>query len=136
MIANILRWLTLDVESEGQVVTIDLQKDLFYWANSIAKEERWESFSDLINVSLKHFKDNYKSIIKELKVIQQERYQRKREYKEAVKEEKEEEKVIDLIPKRKKEDLELKMLQVKHLIAHLRPMKKSLQKKQIKAHKK
>jgi len=108
IIANILRWLTLDVESEGQVVTIDLQKDLFYWANSIAKEERWESFSDLINVSLKHFKDNYNSIIKELKEIQQERYQRKHEYKEAVKEEKEEEeeKVIDLIPKRKKEDLE------------------------------
>jgi len=111
MIANILRWLTLDVESEGQVVTIDLQKDLFYWANSIAKEERWESFSDLINVSLKHFKDNYNSIIKELKEVQQERYQRKQEYKEAVKEEKEEaeeaeEKVIDLIPKRKKEDLE------------------------------
>jgi hypothetical protein len=88
------------------VVTIDLQKDLFYWANSIAKEERWGSFSDLINVSLKHFKDNYNSIIKELKDIQQERYQRKQEYKEAVKEEKEEEKVIDLIPKRKKEDLE------------------------------
>ena len=106
MIANILRWLTLDVESEGQVVTIDLQKDLFYWANSVAKEERWESFSDLINVSLKHFKDNYNSIIKELKDIQQERYQRKKEYKEAAKEEKEEEKVIDLIPKRKKEDLE------------------------------
>jgi len=106
IIANILRWLTLDVESEGQVVTIDLQKDLFYWANSIAKEERWESFSDLINVSLKHFKDNYKSIMKELKEIQQERYQRKQEYKEAVKEEKEEEKVLDLIPKRKKEDLE------------------------------
>ncbi len=106
IIANILRWLTLDVESEGQVVTIDLQKDLFYWANSIAKEERWGSFSDLINVSLKHFKDNYNSIIKELKDIQQERYQRKQEYKEAVKEEKEEEKVIDLIPKRKKEDLE------------------------------
>ncbi len=106
MIANILRWLTLDVESEGQVVTIDLQKDLFYWANSVTKEERWESFSDLINVSLKHFKDNYNSIIKELKDIQQERYQRKKEYKEAAKEEKEEEKVIDLIPKRKKEDLE------------------------------
>lgn len=106
MIANILRWLTLDVESEGQVVTIDLQKDLFYWANSIAKEEKWESFSDLINVSLKHFKDNYNSIIKELKDIQKERYQRKQEYKEAAKEEKEEEKVIDLIPKRKKEDLE------------------------------
>jgi len=110
LIANILRWLTLDVNSEGQVVTIDLQKDLFYWANSIAKEERWESFSDLVNVSLKHFKDNYNSIMKELKEIQQERYQKKQEYKEAVKEEKEEEKeeekVIDLIPKRKKEDLE------------------------------
>jgi hypothetical protein len=50
IIANILRWLTLDVNSEGQVITIDLQKDLFYWANSIVKEERWENFSDLINV--------------------------------------------------------------------------------------
>ncbi len=106
IIANILRWLTLDVDSEGQVITIDLQKDLFYWANSIVKEKRWESFSDLVNVSLKHFKDNYKSIMNELKEIQQERYQRKKEYKEAIKEEKEEEKVLDLIPKRKKEDLE------------------------------
>ena len=106
MIANILRWLTLDVESEGQVVTIDLQKDLFYWANSIVKEKRWDNLSDLVNVSLKHFKDNYNSIIKELKEVLQERYQRKQEHKEAVKEEKEEEKVIDLIPKRKKEDLE------------------------------
>jgi Arc/MetJ-type ribon-helix-helix transcriptional regulator len=108
IIANILRWLTLDVESEGQVVTIDLQKDLFYWANSIVKEKRWNNLSDLVNVGLKHFKDNYNSIIKELKEVQQERYQRKREYKEAAKEEKEEaeEKVIDLIPKRKKEDLE------------------------------
>ena len=106
IIANILRWLTLDVESEGQVVTIDLQKDLFYWANSIVKEKRWDNLSDLVNVSLKHFKDNYNSIIKELKEVLQERYQRKQEHKEAVKEEKEEEKVIDLIPKRKKEDLE------------------------------
>jgi len=106
LITNILRWLTLDVDSLGQVITIDLQKDLFYWANSIVKEKRWESFSDLVNVSLKHFKDNYKSIMKELKEIQKERYQKKQEFKEAVKEEGEEEKVIDLIPKRKKEDLE------------------------------
>lgn len=106
IIANILRWLTLDVNSEGQVITIDLQKDLFYWADSIVKEKRWNNLSDLVNVSLKHFKDNYNSIIKELKEVQQERYQKKQEYKEAVKEEKEEEKVIDLIPKRKKEDLE------------------------------
>ena len=106
IIANILRWLTLDVNSEGQVITIDLQKDLFFWADSIVKEKRWENFSDLVNVSLKHFKDNYSSIMKELKEIQKERYQRKQEYKEAEKEEKEEEKVIDLIPKRKKEDLE------------------------------
>ena len=105
IIANILRWLTLDVNSEGQVITIDLQKDLFFWADSIVKEKRWENFSDLVNVSLKHFKDNYSSIMKELKEIQKERYQRKKEYKEAEKEE-EEEKVIDLIPKRKKEDLE------------------------------
>ncbi len=109
IIANILRWLTLDVNSEGQVITIDLQKDLFFWADSIVKEKRWENFSDLVNVSLKHFKDNYSSIMKELKEIQKERYQRKQEYKEAEKEEEEEEeeeKVIDLIPKRKKEDLE------------------------------
>ena len=106
IIANILRWLTSDVNSEGQVITIDLHKDLFHWANSIVKEKRWENFSDLVNVSLKHFKDNYNSIIKELKEIQKERSQKKQEYKDAVKEEKEEEKVIDLIPKRKQEDLE------------------------------
>ncbi|MFX0048351.1 MAG: hypothetical protein ACFE8G_09305, partial [Candidatus Hermodarchaeota archaeon] len=59
---------------------------------------------DLINVSLKYFKDNYKTIMKDLENKQLERYQIAPEPKEVIKES-EEEKVIDLIPKRKKEDL-------------------------------
>ncbi|MHA1478162.1 MAG: hypothetical protein ACTSPU_08180 [Promethearchaeota archaeon] len=105
IIANILRWLTLDITAEGKVITIDIQRDLFHWANYIVKRKRWENFSDLINVSLKYFKDNYKTIIKELENKQQDRYQITPTPKKVVKE-KEEEKVIDLIPKRKKEDID------------------------------
>ena len=105
IIANILRWLTLDVTAEGKVITIDIQRDLFHWADSVVKRKKWESFSDLFNVSLKYFKDNYKAIMKELENKQQDRYQRTPTTKKVLKE-KEEDKVIDLIPKRKKEDLE------------------------------
>ena len=105
IIANILRWLTLDITAEGKVITIDIQRDLFHWANYIVKRKRWENFSDLINVSLKYFKDNYKTIIKELENKQQDRYQITPTPKKVVKK-KEEEKVIDLIPKRKKEDID------------------------------
>lgn len=104
IIANILRWLTLDISAEGKIITIDIQRDLFHWANSVVKKKNWDNFSDLINVSLKYFKDNYKTIMKDLENKQLERYQIVTEPKEVIKES-EEEKVIDLIPKRKKEDL-------------------------------
>jgi len=108
IIANILRWLTTDVSSEGKVITINLQKDLFHWLDSILKQKNWENFSDIINVSLKYFKDNYKEIITEYEAIQQERMEKKKaqlKIKEEKAEEIKEEEVIDLIPQRKKEDL-------------------------------
>ena len=105
IIANILRWLTLDITNEGKVVTVDLQRDLFHWGQLIVKQKRWENLSDIINVSLKYFKDNYKTIMKELKTVQHDRYQRKQEKKTKVKEP-EEEDIISLLPKRKKEDLD------------------------------
>jgi len=105
IIANILRWLTLDITAEGKIITIDIQRDLFHWADYIVSKKKWENVSDLINVSLKYFKDNYKTIMKELENKQQDRYQRTPAPKKVVKE-KEEEKVIELIPKRKIEDLE------------------------------
>ena len=105
IIANILRWLTLDITYEGKVVTIDLQRDLFHWGNTIVKQKRWENLSDIINVSLKYFKENYKTIMKELETVQHDRYQRKQEKKTKIKEPEEEE-VISLLPKRKKEDLD------------------------------
>ncbi|MFW9938434.1 MAG: hypothetical protein ACFFD5_12355 [Candidatus Thorarchaeota archaeon] len=105
VIANILRWLTMDIQLEGKVITIDLQKDLFHWADSLLSEKNWENISDVVNVSLKYFKDHYKEIIKELEDIQKDRLERRR-VKELAKEETSEEEVIDLIPSRKKEDLE------------------------------
>ncbi len=114
IIANILRWLTLDVTAEGKVITIEIQRDLFHWADSIVKRKKWENFSDVLNVSLKYFKDNYKTIIKELESKQQERYQIKTQPKKVVKKE-EEEKVIDLIPKRKEEDLDDILSAIEHI---------------------
>ena len=105
IIANILRWLTLDITAEGKVITIEIQRDLFHWADSIVKRKKWENFSDVINVSLKFFKDNYKTIMKELESKQVERYQIKPEPEKVVKK-KEEEKIINLIPKRKVKDLD------------------------------
>jgi len=105
IIANILRWLTLDISYEGKVITLDLQRDLFHWGQSIVKQKRWGNLSDVINVSLKYFKDNYKTIMKELETVQHDRYQRKQEKKTTIKEP-EEVDVISLLPKRKKEDLD------------------------------
>jgi len=105
IIANILRWLTLDVSYEGKVITIDIQRDLFHWGDSIVKQKRWNNLSDVINVSLKYFKDNYKTIMKELETVQHDRYQRKQVKKTKIKEPEEEE-VMSLLPKRKKEDLD------------------------------
>ena len=102
---NILRWLTLDVSAEGIVITIEIQRDLFHWADSLLKKKKWENFSDVLNVGLKYLKDNYEAIMKELESKQVERYQIKPGAKK-VETLKEEEKVIDLIPKRKVEDLD------------------------------
>jgi len=101
-IANILRWLTLDISSEGKVITIDLQRNLFHWASSIIKEDNWLNFSDIINVSMKYFKDNYKEIMKEFKEEQKKRIEM-RKIEES--EQKIDDEVLELIPKRKKEDL-------------------------------
>ena len=101
-IANILRWLTLDISSEGKVITIDLQRNLFHWASSIIKEDNWLNFSNIINVSMKYFKDNYKEIMKEFKDQQKERIEMR---KTEEPEQKVDDEVLELIPKRKKEDL-------------------------------
>jgi hypothetical protein len=110
LLANILRWLTSDLKSEGKVITIDIQKDLYHWADSVIAQKNWDNFSDLINVSLKYFKDHYKTIIKELESIREERVKRKQEFmateQKREKIENQEEEVIELIPQRKREDLE------------------------------
>ncbi|MFX0076082.1 MAG: hypothetical protein ACFE96_11605 [Candidatus Hermodarchaeota archaeon] len=105
IIANILRWLTLDVAAEGKVLTIEIQRDLFHWAESLVIKKKWDNFSDVLNVSLKYFKDNYKTVMKELENKQEDRYIITSKPKIVIKEN-EEEKVIELVPKRKVEDLE------------------------------
>ena len=110
LIANILSWLTGTLESEGKPVTIELNLDLFYWVEKIIKEEKWEGISDLINVSLKYFKDNYLEIIEEIKKIRQEKLKKRKAYEKAradADKEISEEKILEKIPiiERKKEDL-------------------------------
>lgn len=111
LIANIISWLTGAIESEGKPVTIELNLDLFYWAENIVKKEKWEGISDLINVSLKYFKDNYQEIIEEIKKIRSEKLEKRKAYEKAKKEVEEElteEKILEKVPviERKKEDLE------------------------------
>ncbi|MHA1195721.1 MAG: hypothetical protein ACTSRH_06985 [Promethearchaeota archaeon] len=97
IIASILSWLILDVHSERKVITIELQRDLFHWIDSIVKKDNWDNFSDLINVSLKYFKDHYKEIIHQFKEKKKELQKRleKRSTKEV---EEKEENVIEKVP--------------------------------------
>jgi len=112
LIANILNFLIGSLESEGKPVTIELNLDLYYWVKEIVRKEKWDNVSDLINVSLKYFKDNYTEIINEIKKLRLERIKKKEAY-EKVTNEKErkdntEEEVLEKVPVivRKKEDLE------------------------------
>jgi len=112
LIANILSFLTGSLDSEGKPVTIELNLDLYYWAENIVKQEKWDNISDLINVSLKYFKDNYSEIIKEIKKLRLERLEKRKAYEKTLEEKEKkvivEDKVIDKVPVlvRKKEDLE------------------------------
>jgi len=106
IIANILRWLTVGAYSEGKVITVNLLLEFYYWIDAIIKEDKWESISDVINLSLKHFKDNYSSIVKSLKETRKELLEKKKEYEKAKKTETVEDKIIEMVPDRKREDLE------------------------------
>ena len=112
LIANILSFLIGSLDSEGKPVTIELSMDLYDWADNIIKKEKWDNVSDLINVSLNYFKDNYNEIIKETKKIRQERLEKRKAYEKTVKEEVKkaimEDQVFEKVPviERKKEDLE------------------------------
>ncbi len=112
LIANILNFLSGSLDSEGKAITIELNLDLYYWVDKIVKQEKWDNVSDLINVSLKYFKDNYTEIINEIKKLRLERIKKKEAYEKTTKEKEKkditEEEVLEKVPvvERKKEDLE------------------------------
>ena len=112
LIASILSFLIGSLDSEGKPVTVELNMDLYYWVENIVKKEKWDNVSDLINVSLKYFKDNYNGIIEEIKKLRLERLEKRKAYektiKEAEKKEIVEDKVLEKVPVdvRKREDLE------------------------------
>ena len=111
LIANILNFLIGSLDSEGKPITVELNLDLYYWAENIVKTEKWENISDLFNVSLKYFKDHYEGIIEEIKKLRLERLEKRKAYerrkKEASQEDVVEEKVLDKVPveERNVEDL-------------------------------
>ena len=110
LIGNIFRWLTSDIEVKGKVINVRLNIDLYYWLQEILKKEKWENFSDLINVSLKYFKDKYNDIIEDIKKIKFERIDKRKaleKTKQKISEDSEE-KILEKLPnfERKKEDLE------------------------------
>ena len=108
LISNIFNFLIGNIDSQGKRINIDLNLDLYFWLKNILKQENWENFSDLINVSLKYFKDNYEEIIEEIKNERLERIEKRKAKKEAITKEEAEENVLDKVPEvvRKKEDLE------------------------------
>ncbi|MFX1316690.1 MAG: hypothetical protein ACFE9T_12565, partial [Promethearchaeota archaeon] len=109
LIANIIRWLTLDVESKGKVITAELNLDMYYWGEEVIKKDNWSNFSDLINVSLKYFKDNYDEIIETIKKVKKEKLAKRKAHEKAIlKDEISEDRILEKIPEpvRKREDLE------------------------------
>ncbi|MHA1671855.1 MAG: Gldg family protein [Promethearchaeota archaeon] len=101
LIANILRWLIFDTATEGKVITVDLQQDLYLWAKSVLKKDGWANFSSLINRSLRVLRENYANIIKEMKESQLKNVEKKTEIIDG----KAVEDAPEFFPKRKKEDL-------------------------------
>ncbi len=109
LIANSLRWLTMGAATKGKVVSVNINIDLFYWLDKVLKEQNWENISDIVNVGLKYFKDHYKKIMESIVKLQEDKEKRKEEYQKAKKEAEEEsaeDKILALIPARKREDLE------------------------------
>ena len=104
LISNILRWLIEKDTSEKKVLTVSFKRDLYQWAEKKVKDDNWENMSNLINVGINHFRDNYKKVMNDLQIR---RLEKEKDYKEKQmkKKELEEKKILDLIPKRKKEDL-------------------------------
>ncbi|MFX1327193.1 MAG: hypothetical protein ACFE91_03490 [Promethearchaeota archaeon] len=111
LIANILSFLIGSLDSEGKAITVELNLDLYHWAEGIVNKEKWENISDFINVGLKYFKDNYNEIIKEIKKLKSERLEKRKEYekakKEEIKKEVNDDKILEKLPvvEPKKEDL-------------------------------
>ncbi|MFX0188633.1 MAG: hypothetical protein ACFE8A_12955 [Candidatus Hodarchaeota archaeon] len=108
-IANTFKFLTTETVSEGQLITVNLNLDLFYWANKILEDQNWDSVSDVINLALKYFKDNYSKAIEDIKRIREEKVARQVAYKKAkttIEEESAEDKILEMIPVRRREDLE------------------------------
>ncbi|MFX0002735.1 MAG: hypothetical protein ACFE9C_01905 [Candidatus Hodarchaeota archaeon] len=110
LIANILSYLIGTLDSEGKPVTVELNMDLYYWGEETIKKDKWDNFSDLINVSLKYFKDNYSEVIEEIKKLRLERLEKRKAFEKSEKEKDEivEDKVLEKVPvdARKIEDLE------------------------------
>ncbi|TFG06661.1 MAG: hypothetical protein EU539_07025 [Promethearchaeota archaeon] len=104
LIANLFKWLASGMVSSGKMITVNLNLNLFNWATKILRDQDWESASDIINVALKYFKDNYQDIIENIKEIQEEKLKRKKEH-EMSENEIAEEEILKMIPVRKKEDL-------------------------------
>jgi len=108
-IANTLKFLTSEAISEGRVITVNLNLDLFHWANKILNDQNWESVSDLINLALKYFKDNYSKAIEDITSMREEKVAKRIAYEKAktkTEVESSEDKILEMIPVRKREDLE------------------------------
>ncbi len=118
LISNILRWLVKERVSEGRIISAKLRETIFYWTKKIMKEKHWENLSDIINFSLKFFKDHYDDVIL---IVKEEREKKKKAYKRkkktaAVKKKMEEDKILDLVEvKRDTKDLEDIMSEIEKL---------------------
>jgi len=104
LIANILNWLLMPKQESGlistdqKVISIPINMSLYLWMEKIIRNKEWDRFSDIINFSIKYFKDNYTKVmgeirdklekLKELRQIKKEEQKKKLEEKTETSEEK------------------------------------------------
>ncbi|MCP4763963.1 MAG: hypothetical protein GY870_19480 [archaeon] len=73
LIANIMNWLMLagkpaDLGFDNKIISIPINYSLALWLDKMVLEDKlWLKNSDIINFSLKYFKDHYEEILEEIK---------------------------------------------------------------------
>ncbi|MHA1821385.1 MAG: hypothetical protein ACTSVC_12995, partial [Promethearchaeota archaeon] len=107
LIANIINWLRMSGKPEAslgetKILSLPINMSLALWMEKLVQEKKWHRVADIVNFSIKYFKDNYDRVVNETKEriekLNELRKQREKEFQEklAAQQEKREEAYQDM----------------------------------------